>query len=91
MAAPKTFTTSFCPQVDELAEAKVHSLIDEDRRCWRTELIDETLLDFEAEMVKSIPLYLTEQSDELIWPHSVNGAYMVKTGYRFLQTKFQNQ
>ena len=48
------------PQVHELAEAKVNRLIDEDGRCWRMDLIDETLLDFEAEMVKSIPLCLTE-------------------------------
>ena len=72
------------PQVDELAEAKVQSLIDGDRRSWKTDLIDETLLHFEATMVKSIPLCLTEQLDELIWPHSANGAYTVKTGYRFL-------
>jgi len=49
-----------------LAEVKVNRLIDEDRSCWRTNLIDETLLDFEAELVKSIPLCLIEQSVELI-------------------------
>ena len=70
------------PQVHELAEAKVNRLIDEDRSCWRIDLIDETLLDFEAKLVKGIPLCLIEQSDELIWPHSANGAYTVKTGYR---------
>ena len=79
------------PQVDGLAEAKVQNLIDEERKCWKTELIDETLLDFEATLVKSIPLCLTEQPNELIWPHSANGAYTVKSGYRFLQTNFQNQ
>ena len=39
-------------------------------------------------MVKSIPLYLTEQPDELIWPHSANGAYTVKMGYWFLKMEF---
>nr|XP_023897448.1 uncharacterized protein LOC112009346 [Quercus suber] len=42
-------------------------------------------------MVKSIPLCLITQPDELIWPHSANGVYTVKSGYRFLQTEFQNQ
>ncbi|XP_075669986.1 uncharacterized protein LOC142639733 [Castanea sativa] len=79
------------PQVEGLAEAKVQSLIDEDQRCWKTDLIDGTLLDFEATMVKSIPLCLTDQPDELIWPHSVKRAYTIKTSYRFLQTEFQNQ
>ncbi|XP_065616751.1 uncharacterized protein LOC136062066 [Quercus suber] len=72
-------------------EAKVQSLIDEERRCWKDELIDETLMEFEAVMVKGIPLCLTEQLDELIWPHSANGAYTVKSGYKFLQLEFQNQ
>ena len=76
------------PQVHRLVEAKVNRLIDEDRSCWRTDLIDETLLDFEAKLVKGIPLCLIEQSDELIWPHSANGAYTVKMGYQFLQTEF---
>ena len=39
-------------------------------------------------MVKSIPLCLTEQPDELIWPHSANGAYTVKMGYWFLKMEF---
>ena len=42
-------------------------------------------------MVKGIPLCLTEQPDELIWPHSANGVYTVKSGYKFLQLEFQNQ
>ena len=39
-------------------------------------------------MVKGIPLCLTEQPDELIWPHSANGVYTVKSGYKFLQLEF---
>ena len=54
-------------------------------------MIDETLMEFEATLVKSITLCITEQLDELIWPHSATGAYMVKTGYRFLQIENQNQ
>ncbi|KAL4620439.1 hypothetical protein ACB092_06G154000 [Castanea dentata] len=60
------------PRVGELAEAKVNSLIDEDRRCRMTNSINETLLNFEANMVKRIPLCCTKQPDELIWPHSAN-------------------
>ena len=48
------------PQIGGLVEAKVHSLIDEDGRCWRTDLIDETLMEFKAALVKSIPLCITE-------------------------------
>ena len=71
------------PQIGGLVEAKVHNLIDEDGRCWRTDLINETLMDFEVALVKSIPFCITEQPDELIWPHSATSTYTVKTGYRF--------
>ena len=54
-------------------------------------MINETLMDFEVALVKSIPFCITEQPDELIWPHSATSAYMVTTGYRFLQTENQNQ
>lgn len=83
--------TVLSPRVGGLVEAKVHSFIDEERRCWKTALIDETLLSFEATVVKNMPLYPTEQPDELIWPHGATGAYTVKTGYRFLQVENQNQ
>lgn len=79
------------PRLEGLVEAKVHSFIDEERRCWKIELIDETLLSFEATMVKIMPLCHTDQPDELIWPHNTTGAYTIKTGDRFLQMENQNQ
>ena len=72
------------PRVEGLMGANVHSFIDEERKCWKTALIDETLLSFEPMLVKSIPLCITAQLDELIWPHSATSAYTVKTGYHFL-------
>ena len=72
------------PRVGGLVEAKVHSFIDEERKCWKAALIDETILSFEAMVVKNMPLCHTKQPDELIWPHSATGAYTVKIGYRFL-------
>ena len=83
--------TILSPRVGGLVEAKVHSFINEECRCWQIALIDETLLSFEAMVVKNMPLCHTEQPNELIWPHNATSAYTVKTGYRFLQMENQNQ
>ena len=39
----KNLALALSPRLDGWAEAKVQSLIDEKRRCWKDELIDETL------------------------------------------------
>ena len=62
-------------------DAKVQNFIDEECRCWKIELIDETLLSFEATVVKNMPICLMDQPDELIWPHNATSAYTVKSGY----------
>ena len=49
------------------------------------EVIDTILLNFEAEMVKKIPLSDTDQLDQLFWPFNPTGEYSVKSGYKFLQ------
>ena len=66
-------------------EAKVCSLIDQDQRCWKLDVLEANLMAFEVEMVRTRPLCHTDQPDALIWPHNLNGEYSVKSGYKFLQ------
>ena len=66
-------------------EAKVCSLIDQDQRCWKLDVLEANLMAFEVEMLRTIPLCHTDQPDALIWPHNPNGEYSVKSGYKFLQ------
>ncbi|KAK9990437.1 hypothetical protein SO802_025422 [Lithocarpus litseifolius] len=73
-----------------LAESKVNKLMDQDRGGWNREVIEATLLPFEAEIVQKIPLCNTNQPDTLTWPFNPNGEYTVKSGYKFLQTELQN-
>ena len=49
-----------------LPSTKVCSLIDEDQKCWRIDLLESAMLSFEATMIKSIHLRNMEQPDELI-------------------------
>ena len=54
-------------------------------------MLDATLLGFEANMVRKIPLCHTDQPDELTWLYNANGAYLIKSGYKFLQLEHQNE
>ena len=49
-----------------LPSTKVCSLIHEDQKCWRIDLLELAMLSFEATMIKSIHLRNTEQPDERI-------------------------
>ena len=65
-------------------EIRVSSLIDEELRFWKTEVIDQMFLPFEANIVKAIPLSLTRSSDVIFWSRTRNGVYSIKTGYKLL-------
>ena len=47
------------PCMDEDSEAKVSMFIDEENHLWREDVLENYLFDFEAEIVKSIPLCRT--------------------------------
>lgn len=70
---------------DELTDSKVCPLIDGDQKQWKTEVLENILLGFEAEIFLTIPLYCTEQLDVPTWPYNPRGEYTVKFGYQFLQ------
>ena len=84
--APKV--VSLC--VANLVDATVSSFIDQENRSQKVEVIDTILLNFEAEMVKKIPLSDTDQLDQLFWPFNPTGEYSVKSRYKFLQQEAQN-
>nr|POF23015.1 hypothetical protein CFP56_15690 [Quercus suber] len=64
---------------------RVGDFIDHETRVWREDLIDRVFFDFEASIIKKIPLCRSIQDDILIWPFNPDGVYSVKLGYRFLQ------
>ena len=65
--------------------AMVSELIDSMNRTWRVEVIDKMFYEFEAAIIKNIPLCRTIQDDVLIWPLNPDAEYSVKSEYRFLQ------
>lgn len=54
-------------------------------------MLDATLLGFEADMVRKIPLCHMDQPDELTWPYNANEAYSIKSGYKVQQLEHQNE
>ena len=74
----------FSPNLDCYPDAKVYSLIDHELRCWKTDVVGRVFLLFEANLVKAIPLSLSRKSDDIFWPRTWDGVYLVKTGYKSL-------
>nr|POF22818.1 putative ribonuclease h protein [Quercus suber] len=82
--------TPGCPKVisqggEGCEKTRVGDFIDQETREWREDLIDRVFFDFEASIIKKIPLCRSIQDDILIWPFNPDGVYSVKSGYRFLQ------
>ena len=61
-------------------------------KTWNFELIDRHFLPWEADGIKSIPLNEHHNIDLLIWPHTSDGSYSVRSAYRLLvAAQAQNQ
>ncbi|XP_050290614.1 uncharacterized protein LOC126728906 [Quercus robur] len=61
-------------------------------KTWDFELIDRHFLPWEADGIKSIPLSEHHNIDLLIWPHTPDGSYSVRSAYRLLvAAQAQNQ
>ena len=69
------------PKLEEGGPVWVSDLIDPVYRTWREEVIDQVFYDFEAAIIKNIPLCRSIQDDVLIWPFNPDGEYLVKSGY----------
>ncbi|KAK6154939.1 hypothetical protein DH2020_009187 [Rehmannia glutinosa] len=61
---------------------KVSELINGDRRKWDEVLISRLFNPSEAKSIYSIPICSTRRGDRLVWHHSKNGKYQVKSGYK---------
>jgi hypothetical protein len=51
---------------------------------WNDQLIDSIFMPMEGEFIKQTPLILEPIEDQLMWPHTKQGSYTVKSGYNLL-------
>jgi hypothetical protein len=59
----------------------VKDLIDPETLSWKTDIIQETFLNFEAAQIIQLPLSPYQQEDTLVWLGTKNGNYSVRSGY----------
>ena len=79
------FTPSFPainPPHPALEGKLVSKLIDPDTNQWNAQIIRETFLPFEADDICRIPLSYRRPEDKIIWHHSKQGLFTVKSAYR---------
>lgn len=67
----------------------VSFLIDLVYKIQREDIIDAYFYEFEAGVIKNIPLCHSIQNDVIIWPFTLDRKYTVKSGYKLLQNKQQ--
>ena len=60
---------------------RVESLIDQEKRFWNKELLDNMLLKRDMEEIIKIPLSPSPAKDKLIWHFNKNGRFSVRSAY----------
>jgi hypothetical protein len=65
--------------------AKVSDIMDNSPKSWNTTIIIQNFLPFESTIIHQIPLIKESVVDQLMWPHSKEGNYTVKSGYNLLK------
>jgi hypothetical protein len=54
-------------------------------KAWNTTLIDTMFIPFEGDFIKQLPLTQEPMEDQLMWPHTADGCYTVKSSYYLLK------
>ncbi|KAL0004508.1 hypothetical protein SO802_012069 [Lithocarpus litseifolius] len=76
------------PRLFLSADMNVADLIDSGIARWKTEVIDNLFLPYEAELIKSIPLSVTLPADRMVWAETSNGNFTVWSAYKLAVRHF---
>ena len=74
--------TVVSPWVNVSPDFRVSELIDSNKSYWNSDLIEQLILPYEVETVKSILLSTCLPTDKLIWAETNNGLFTVKSAYK---------
>jgi hypothetical protein len=76
----------FTPRQNQLNIQTVSDLtLDSPTKQWNSILIDNIFIPSEGSLIKQTPLIMEPIEDQLMWPHSKEGTYTVKSGYNLLK------
>jgi hypothetical protein len=70
-------------------DAKVSELLDYDTNWWNVNLVKEVFSGEEMEAICSVPVCPRAGEDKLVWAHTKNGEYSVKSGYHLAKERFE--
>ena len=73
---------SFPGLVEEELPRRVADIINKEKEEWELDPTEHRLDIEERKTILEIPLSCSKEKDRLVWPHTVNGQYTVKSGYR---------
>ena len=78
------------PRVEGRGVNLVADLIDLVNKECKRNIIDNLFYDFEAAIIKNMPLCRSIEDDILIWRFNLNGVYSLKSGYWYLHEQQQH-
>ncbi|KAL6176326.1 hypothetical protein ACLB2K_052960 [Fragaria x ananassa] len=87
---PSSPPAPICPARGNL-RAKVETVINWQSNSWDLSLVHNHITPSTCSKILSIRLFNQEMEDKLIWPHTINGVYSVRSGYHYLASRKANQ
>jgi hypothetical protein len=74
------------PRQEQTNLQKVNELLtDTPSKSWNSNVIDQCFIPSEGDLIKQTPLIMEPVDDQLMWPHTKDGNYSVKSGYNLLK------
>ena len=67
------------------ADIRVADLIDNDRGCWKTQLVRQLFLPMDADQILRLPLCRSWPMDKIIWHFTPSGTFSVKSAYHLIR------
>ena len=90
LLTPTTYRVT-SPQLDFGIFPMVSSLIDEDTKWWRLDLVRSIFLPHEAASILKIPISFRLLDDQLVWIGNKKGSFTVKSAYYIAMRMIDDQ
>ncbi|KAL0327681.1 UNVERIFIED_CONTAM: hypothetical protein Sangu_1846100 [Sesamum angustifolium] len=74
------------PPLDHMSEMKVSDLIDPQTQDWNAQLIRSIFWPVDSDLILGIPLGHLGLEDQIVWHHTKNGIFSVRSAYHLART-----
>jgi hypothetical protein len=73
------------PKANHIPTMVSDLIVNQPSTSWNSALIDSVFIPFEGDFITQLPLTQEPMEDQLMWPHTSDGCYTVKSGYYLLK------